>query len=533
MPSPLVEAQESSPIASEELRRRNKSQEVLSENSVGISSWDDLRRLQHQNAHFWCTDHMLASDSIIPRETVDHLLAGDANAWTDFDITLQNITRIFDRVQMHFSRTAAESREVGGEGEKEQIISAALQENTIGVCPQALPILLRHYGLQSWGEITLSSFASMFRRLKLAQLFRAADLEVDDQRGRIHILDFAPFQVHHLWPLPTASVRDWFFEHRTSRSENLSEWQGMRWVHMHGLDALMLLRLAVKYHLHPLSIEDALLMSKQPAKIERTGNDYFCAVNLLQLVTDPRPGAFKRSTTFRKPPAGDKTDQTDKADEPPPVSIRVSFISMFVFRTHVLAHQIASAQPHLDMTASRDGLEEPPTDHEQPALCYTNTIITIFEDDPAELGEDRAIPLKAARSQRRFRNKWPSAHGFDTSSAEDSTATRTAKARNIFESIKQEILLSSTRLHAYKPEQLMHAVLDKTVDELDPICAAYGARLDFFQKLAPQTLYERLEEVQRIKLEARDVYRTVRPLMGIIKVSDELNPGPQTLNPES
>ena len=68
------------------------------------------------------------------------------------------------------------------------------------------------------------------------------------------------------------------------------------------------------------------------------------------------------------------------------------------------------------------------------------------------------------------------------------------------------------------PKFFMYAVLDKTVDELIPICEAYMERLAWLQSLSPRVLRDHLDEVARIKSEARDVYRTVRPLVGIIKV---------------
>jgi hypothetical protein len=90
--------------------------------------------------------------------------------------------------------------------------------------------------------------------------------------------------------------------------------------------------------------------------------------------------------------------------------------------------------------------------------------------------------------------------------------------RDIFAIIKREISLSSTRVRQFGPKFFMYAVLDKTVDELIPICEAYMERLAWLQSLSPRVLRDHLDEVARIKSEARDVYRTVRPLVGIIKV---------------
>eukprot|EP00755_Sulcionema_specki_P014195 Sspe_Gene.56035::Locus_30829_Transcript_2_2_Confidence_0.400_Length_5241::g.56035::m.56035/K03284/corA; magnesium transporter len=67
------------------------------------------------------------------------------------------------------------------------------------------------------------------------------------------------------------------------RVKSLQMQQGVRWVHCDKLDKLTLLRLAVKYHLHPLSIGDAFSMENQPSKMDKHGRHFFLAINVVQL----------------------------------------------------------------------------------------------------------------------------------------------------------------------------------------------------------------------------------------------------------
>ena len=60
---------------------------------------------------------------------------------------------------------------------------------------KALARILKRYNQTTWEEVDLKDFASIFRRLKLAQLFRAPDLEEDTRRVVLNTMDYNPLQV--------------------------------------------------------------------------------------------------------------------------------------------------------------------------------------------------------------------------------------------------------------------------------------------------------------------------------------------------
>jgi Mg2+ and Co2+ transporter CorA len=63
-----------------------------------------------------------------------------------------------------------------------------------------------------------------------------------------------------------------FFSGRPREIENNN---GVRWVHVQELEATTLLKLATKYQLHPLAVEDALQMIREPAKVNTYGKAPF------------------------------------------------------------------------------------------------------------------------------------------------------------------------------------------------------------------------------------------------------------------
>ena len=425
----------------------------------------------------------------------------------------------------------------------EEVMHTELQSNNVDLCDEALLRILMRFKLRDWRDISLRQFAFMFRKLKLAELFCAEDL-LEDQRctGILHILDYTPMQVFPdtgQWPLAQDQVQRWFFRpyirHRPSvdNAKVLAEDEPVRWIHMRHLDPIMLLRLALKYHRHPLHVEDALLMKRQPSKIEGFGTDYFCAINLLQLIT-------------HRPMCGDTQgpDASAHMHARAPVELHCSCISIFVFRRSATDEHVCldpkgcpdtvisifddgSAQEEADLRfdAARESADFPPLTGTLKSLSKGLSLkSSVSVKRSLSSRKPKLFSENVPRSNRSFKNWWANpqraaerAKGQGRLCDQGGGAWR-GGLRDIFAIIKREISLSSTRVRQFGPKFFMYAVLDKTVDELIPICEAYMERLAWLQSLSPRVLRDHLDEVARIKSEARDVYRTVRPLVGIIKV---------------
>jgi hypothetical protein len=463
-------------------------------------------------------------------------------------LTVAQLEQIYKKVmsKMQTARIKAGEVAVGGqergsaadEVTAEEVMHTELQRNNVDLCVEALPRILMRFKLRDWRDISLRQFAFMFRKLKIAGLFCAEDL-LEEERctGILHILDYTPMQVFphkEQWPLAQDQVKRWFFRPYIrnrpcgDNAQVLAEDKPVRWIHMRHLDPIMLLRLALKYHRHPLHVEDALLMKRQPSKIEGFGTDYFCAINLLQLIP-------------QAPMSGD-TEGADASEHMrAPVELHCSSISMFVFRRsatdeHVCLDPFLTGCPDTVISIFDDGSAEVEGDLRFDAARKSANLPPLGTPKLLSKGLSLKSSLKRSfssrnpkffsenvpRSNRSFKNSWSdpqrAAERTKGGRCNQGGGAWRGGLRDIFAIIKREITLSSTRVRQFGPKFFMYAVLDKTVDELIPISEAYMQRLAYLQSLSPRVLRGHLDEVGRIKTEARDVYRTVRPLVGIIKV---------------
>ena len=129
--------------------------------------------------------------------------------------------------------------------------------------------LVKHVDTNNDGKISLEEFQVCLERLRLARLhLLAKNMRLIGKTSRLHCVDYdsqtAVFQ------LPVKDRLSFFFapDHLATLRGNQDingDVTDSRWIHMTGHDNLMVLRLAVKYGLHPLGVADALnLHQKAP-----------------------------------------------------------------------------------------------------------------------------------------------------------------------------------------------------------------------------------------------------------------------------
>ena len=144
------------------------------------------------------------------------------------------------------------------------------------------------------------------------------------EKVTINVMDYSADGVHtDAWPVPDECLH--FFHNRPEEvrfeprnKEANKGFKGVRWVHMRGLNKSKLLKLAVKYRLHPLAVEDALDMQLQPAKVDSYERHFFIAANILQLDEDTLNGYVNLD------------DPNTELAVPPRVKIHCSYVCMFV-----------------------------------------------------------------------------------------------------------------------------------------------------------------------------------------------------------
>eukprot|EP00746_Dinoflagellata_sp_MGD_P024607 gnl/MRDRNA2_/MRDRNA2_157804_c0_seq1.p1 gnl/MRDRNA2_/MRDRNA2_157804_c0~~gnl/MRDRNA2_/MRDRNA2_157804_c0_seq1.p1 ORF type:complete len:588 (-),score=103.41 gnl/MRDRNA2_/MRDRNA2_157804_c0_seq1:155-1918(-) len=468
-PLSLVPGQDLSKNAAEDI-------EVLAED---IPFWIEL--LEHREAY-----HGFDIRTI---NHVDEITQRDIDA--QYDLTRRRIGQIlrkFDTNGDEFISTEEFKKGLNAQGFV--LKEAALSRLTIAM------------DIEKQGQMSEQKFAVVLQRLKLAELFTEKVQKLERQMAAEHrskrngstqnqslddkvsptanpehssFLNLTKYSIDTVESRPIEHIDDlkrWFFSSRQSQG---SDPNSVHWVHMDGLDKIMLMRLAVKYRLHPIAVEDALEMCKQPAKVDRYNDQFFCAINALQL--DERT---KSKIELESP-------------EPPRVRIHCSYICMFVGGMQS-RHGSNLISIHQEQVFGHGSGATHSNSHPTKRDSMSST----------SLGSSRTS-LKRAPSFREHAN---------------------TQGADIFDCVREELERSS-RARDNKSDFLMYMVLDKCVDELSPIVEAYDARLSFFQARmrVMKTKFPRkwLDEISAVKMELMDFMRTVRPLNGALKhiVDDE------------
>lgn len=147
-------------------------------------------------------------------------------------------------------------------------------------------------------KITVAEFDMVQKRLRLAELFTPTEGLFQFTTGDchsepiLHCVDYSASSFDE--QVPIQDVREFFFTPtrqlniRSSRNNSAST--PVRWIHYNAadcLDRLTLMRLAVKYHLHPLAMSAIMdLDSRTPTKVDPFADNYFISLDVLVLADD-------------------------------------------------------------------------------------------------------------------------------------------------------------------------------------------------------------------------------------------------------
>ncbi|CAE8603152.1 unnamed protein product [Polarella glacialis] len=137
------------------------------------------------------------------------------------------------------------------------------------------------------------SFHSILRHLKLHLLCgglsashlatpELSQLKLKEETGFVGYLDWCPRKLDDWYFRRSHKPLDMFLNHRDHRMK-------MRWVHCRSVGRPTILRLAVKYQLHPLPVEDTIQLQQQSVPIVRKYSDnFFIVIPLLRLTPSSR-----------------------------------------------------------------------------------------------------------------------------------------------------------------------------------------------------------------------------------------------------
>ncbi|CAK4670703.1 unnamed protein product, partial [Aphanomyces euteiches] len=128
------------------------------------------------------------------------------------------------------------------------------------------------------GVISLDEFVKVVQMIKLAHLFRPEHNQVD--KHILRVVDYSPTNMHAV--APVTKLQSFMFSAKPA-------WAKVRWVHLagfHKLDDLNMRRLAIKYQLHPLAVEDCLNQNdKIRCKYEHYEDHAFLVVPVIRALS--------------------------------------------------------------------------------------------------------------------------------------------------------------------------------------------------------------------------------------------------------
>ncbi|CAJ1328023.1 unnamed protein product [Effrenium voratum] len=263
----------------------------------------------------------------------------------------------------------------------------------------------------------------------------------------------------------------------------------MRWVHCARVERPTILRLAVKYQLHPLPVEDTIQLEQQLVPMVRKYNDnFFVVIPLLRLTEEAKRklDGYKEIRRHRH----DSDWQLEELIEVPQVE-QCRFAAF------------AAGPPHYDtvitfMTEWKASRLHAGDDHEGGTV----------EMPLGTPGQDVTPPLSL-----------PGPGGGILrlpSNMQDS-----GQEQDFFAGVVRQIQRDYSMLRAGNSSWVLWRLLDVTVDELSPILAAYRAQLRLLASLITREESRVSKDVEkqllRSKVELDWLQRKVRPMIKVLK----------------
>ncbi|RQM22003.1 hypothetical protein B5M09_009198 [Aphanomyces astaci] len=134
------------------------------------------------------------------------------------------------------------------------------------------------------GLVSVDEFIAVVQMIKQAHLFKpdvATPLQVDAKRHVLRVVDYSPTSLRAVDPV--TKLQSFMVSAKP-------QWATVRWVHLAGFqrtdDDLNLRRLAIKYQLHPLALEDCLNQNdKLRCKFEHYDDHSFLVVPVLRALS--------------------------------------------------------------------------------------------------------------------------------------------------------------------------------------------------------------------------------------------------------
>ena len=286
----------------------------------------------------------------------------------------------------------------------------------------------------------------------------------------------------------------------------------VRWVSALGeIGKRTALRLAVKYGLHPLAVEDLLQLSDQKPKVDKYETHYVMVIPVIRLTKECAEGieaARKRSN--------DREQATDGDDPYPKVETEIANMAIVVidevagrsdanFDTLITVHgwwkRMARTSSHVRPPSAKKLGKVGHGSHA--SLGHSRSLNSIEKYKPAEEWMSMSRPgIPEAPSRDHSRNEG---------------GTSTFSEGSFLRSVTNE----RSRLRQGDVHRLLYEILDTAIDLLRPVTEAYSARIDAvhdaLQKDEANFAKEHIKLVLAMKRDILGLLRQVRPLGTVIR----------------
>eukprot|EP00756_Hemistasia_phaeocysticola_P031574 Hpha_TRINITY_DN16360_c3_g3::TRINITY_DN16360_c3_g3_i1::g.58314::m.58314 len=366
-----------------------------------------------------------------------------------FDLTPQRVEQIFNQAERKGMRKPGSGTLPLGQ------FGQALRQQGFTL-DSDLKSVFKAVDINNDEKICLPAFEVALRSLKLASLFEFHPAPF----GELHVIDYSQDRDKPEVSAPVDDIDGLFFGHR-------GKGFGMRWIHLCHPDRMLLLMLTVKYHLHPLGVQDAFEiwddLQFRKTKVDKYGNHY--VVLLCVFYLDPEWEAKFNADT-----------------KPIPPRVEVKHRQECIF---------LSGLPSFDTMIS---LEAQGRDEEEKVL----------ERQSSTLSRSSSI-------YRRYSTRSGAATEWGGS-----------ELTGVWQELKETLMKPRTRARDSRCDFLLHEVISYAVDELRPIVLGYRKRLERFQhRLALlESSFEQqcLNDISNMCLDLNSFQRqAVRPLRQAIK----------------
>lgn len=358
---------------------------------------------------------------------------------------------------------------------------------------RAAEVMQRVTGLgssQPKQRFDINQFDLMLRCLQLAGLFspstclhRSSSAYGDDGQSSLYCYDYTledcrpPLGIKASWEepmvrIPGNKIKEFFFKEREAFNNVMPN----RWVHMDAQerpDHLTIMRLAVKYHLHPLAVWYLFEEEPTASKMDRFQDNFVLHVEIVRAVKQDSNRDGVSNNVGVSSNAGMSNNVARQATQtrirmPPRVQIIRSNAAIFLAKRR-----------------SEEGFD---------------TLVTV---------------VRQSRHGSSWLGNWN-----EEANESDGGIVRREPVHDIWEDLARELAHKPPRRVREEPaDYLMYELLQRTTGEWRFIVDAYAKRLGFMHRrvLERKVPQEWLRELTDVRLELADLARAARPLRQVVR----------------